>query len=673
MVAADGPFVRPRSGRRLVALFGITILLPALLLAALGARTIRQERRIADQQLRERIERAADLVLLDIEREVRSWQSAVEQFASSDRSASALPPTVRSALSEPGSGVILSSTERGPVPWPEQQILYSPRSDVASPDGVDRAFSAAEAAELRDGNQARALELYRQALAAATTPQVRAAALHRTARTLRKLRRDDDALAAYRQLSTTHEWIGAVPADLIARYEICAILAGPSRSAPVGTAARDLYNDLVDGRWRLEKSRYFYYSAALRALLAADRSWHADAVRLARIEERKTWLTEAAIEWLDHGMVRATGGSQRFVVIQTDRRRPSAMLLSTVWLAEHVWPRTVASTLTRGFDVTLTASDGRPLFATRATRTEEATSGVSIARMLDRSQTPWRVTVTPRDPAALAADVSRRQTVYLIMLGLVVALLGSGSYLTLRVVRREIEIARLESDFVSTVSHEFRSPLTGIRQLGELLARGRVPSEARRQQYYEHIVRESDRLTRLVENVLDFARMDRSRREYRIERLDTSRWLRAIVDEARSVASKDGPRIVATIPEPLPPVDADPAALACAVHNLIDNAVKYSPGREAVWVDAAACDGHVAIRVRDEGVGIGDDDRRHIFDRFYRTRAEISREVKGAGLGLTLVAHIVHAHGGTVSCNSRLGEGSTFAIHLKAADSAKGG
>jgi signal transduction histidine kinase len=668
MVRAVGPFVRPRSGRRLLALFALTILLPALLLAALGVRAIRQERRLAEQQAREALERAADLALLDVEREVRSWRSTLERFASTRTVSGDLPPTLRVAFSEPGVGLVLSSGAPRPFAWPERQFLYrSP--ELVSPVGLETSFSVAESAELRDGNPVRALELYRTAFARARSTQLRAAALQRVARTLRKLHRDGEALEAYRQLSAIDEWIGAVPAELIARYETSAILASQNSSAGASAAALHLYKDLVDGRWPLEKTRYLYYSTAVRGLITGDPA-DADARRLSRIEERKTRLTEAGMDWLENGALPAAA-AQRYVLIETEGQPRSAMLLSTEWLAAHMWPRTLASTVARGVDLSLTGPHGQRVFTTAPSRIDDVQrSGISAVRMLNSLQTSWHLTVTPRDPATFVSDVSRRQTMYLVMLGLVVALLASGSYLTFRVVKREVEIARLQSDFVSTVSHEFRSPLTGIRQLAEMLARGRVPSEGRRQEYYDHIVRESDRLTRLVENVLDFSRMEDGRRQYRMERLETTRWLRGVIDEARSAVSEIGPRIEAAIPEPLPSIDADPTALACAVHNLIDNAVKYSPGREAVWVDADARDGRIAIRVHDRGVGITEQDRRYIFDRFYRARADITREVKGAGLGLSLVARIVQAHGGVVTCESRPGEGSTFAIHLNASDAA---
>jgi two-component system phosphate regulon sensor histidine kinase PhoR len=187
------------------------------------------------------------------------------------------------------------------------------------------------------------------------------------------------------------------------------------------------------------------------------------------------------------------------------------------------------------------------------------------------------------------------------------------------------------------------------------------------------IVQESDRLARLVENILDFSRMEEGRREYRYEPLDPTPWLRKLAADFEAEIAVSGVAVEADIADGLPAVSADREALGSAVRNLLDNAVKYSPGAKTVWLDASAEGGEIRIAVRDRGVGISEQDRKHIFDRFYRADGEISKRVKGAGLGLSLVRYIVTAHGGTVECQSRVGEGSTFKIRLPAAPVTRGG
>jgi len=236
--------------------------------------------------------------------------------------------------------------------------------------------------------------------------------------------------------------------------------------------------------------------------------------------------------------------------------------------------------------------------------------------------------------------------------------------LTLRTVSRELAVARLKSQFVSAVSHEFRTPLTGIRHYGEMLLHDRVTTEERRHHYYAQVVGAAERLSRLVEDVLDFARMEEGRQQYKTEPIDTTSWLRGSASEFKATLTTDR-RVECAIPDVLPAILGDAAALTRAIQNLLDNAVKYSPASPTVWLSARAEEGEVFVDVRDEGVGIPRDEQAHVFDRFFRGR-ETASTTRGAGLGLSLVQHIVAAHGGRVSLSSEPGRGTTMTVALPA-------
>lgn len=293
--------------------------------------------------------------------------------------------------------------------------------------------------------------------------------------------------------------------------------------------------------------------------------------------------------------------------------------------------------------------------------------GPLVTRVLQSVEFPLRLQVRPKNPAVLYAEARRRQAVYMGMLGVVLALLVFGGYFTVRALRTELAVAQIKSDFVSTVSHEFRSPLAGINQLGEMLRDGRVKDETTRQRYYEMIVRETQRLRRLVENVLDFSRMEEGRKRYHLEPFETTPWLQQITEDFREEVASVGFRLEATVPEDLPVVIGDREALTTAVHNLLDNAAKYSRDSKTVWLEASPNGDGLSVTIRDRGAGISDQDKPHIFEKFYRGGGDLRQQVKGAGLGLNLVRHIVAAHGGAVDFESREGEGSAFTLHLKSA------
>jgi signal transduction histidine kinase len=547
--------------------------------------------------------------------------------------------------------------------WPS---LGEEHREKAAPSSS--AFTRAESLELLQKDYPGAIRIYKELLDSAT-PQLRPFYLHRLARSYRKAGLTDAALQAYRELAQLEPArIGTLPVDLIASFEICALLAESGESTGLAKSALGFYQDLVQSRWKIEKAHFCYYSERVGEWLSDGSVPEEDMRRLQKLLERKLALTEAVEALLPEPrrVLAASAGAH----LAFWKSNPfTALVLSASFLESGCWPAIFSAGLEKRFRFTLSSPEGERVYGAAA----NGRAALEVLRTLMIDNRPWLLQVWSQDPDALYSDLQRKQSLFMAMLIVTVALLGFGGYLTARTVKRELEIARMRADFVSTVSHEFRSPLTGIRQLGEMLLDGRVRSEEKQRGYYRLIVQESRRLGRLVENILDFSRMEEGRKEYRFAPLNTSIWLRRLVEDFQSELVQNGISIVSHIPDELPPLSGDAEALGCAVHNLLDNAVKYSPASKTVWLDVKTEDGRIAIAVRDQGAGISEQDQRHIFEKFYRGDGEISRKVKGAGLGLSLVKHTVTAHGGDVECASRLGEGSTFTIRLPVAPPAAGG
>lgn len=240
-----------------------------------------------------------------------------------------------------------------------------------------------------------------------------------------------------------------------------------------------------------------------------------------------------------------------------------------------------------------------------------------------------------------------------------------------RTARREVALAEMKSNFVADVSHELKTPLALIRLFGETLQTGRVRDEAKRQEYYSVITRESTRLTNLIENILDFARIDSGRKEYAMRRVDVAKVVEEMYAAYRVELDHGGFEHELTIQPDLPLVDADRDAIAQAVLNLISNGIKYSGDEKYLHIDLKRDTRRgrrgVLISVEDHGIGIRPEDRAHLFEGFYRSSDQRVRGKRGTGLGLALVKHIVDAHGGYLDVESRLVRGSTFRIFLPAA------
>ena len=227
------------------------------------------------------------------------------------------------------------------------------------------------------------------------------------------------------------------------------------------------------------------------------------------------------------------------------------------------------------------------------------------------------------------------------------------------------ELSDLKSYFVSSVSHELKMPLTSIRMFAEIMNKRRSTLRAKEsKEYLEIIEGESERLTRLIENILDFSRIERGTKEYSFDAADISEVVRRSVAAMRYEFHKQGATLRVHLPRNLPEIHADRDALEETILNLLSNAVKYSLGKKAVTLTVKLTGPWLDIAIADKGMGIAEADLPHVFEEFYRARSEKTRHVGGMGLGLPLARHIAEAHGGRMLVKSAIGKGSTFTIRL---------
>ncbi|HSS37715.1 MAG TPA: ATP-binding protein, partial [Polyangia bacterium] len=263
------------------------------------------------------------------------------------------------------------------------------------------------------------------------------------------------------------------------------------------------------------------------------------------------------------------------------------------------------------------------------------------------------------------AETERLLGVLLVPVSTVIIALGLGVvWLSVRAERRA---SQMKSDFIANVSHELKTPLSLIRMFGELLMTGKHKGEAMTREYGAIITRESERLAHLIDNVLDFARLERGKASYSFAEGRLEDVVERALDVFRHRIEKEKLRLTTEIEPNLPPVRMDENAMTLVLLNLVDNAVKYAGDGGEVVVRLRRMPGAVALSVVDHGSGIAPDEQGRIFDRFYRATSARARNVRGSGIGLALVKHIAEAHGGRVEVESAVGRGSTFTVTLPAA------
>jgi signal transduction histidine kinase len=264
-----------------------------------------------------------------------------------------------------------------------------------------------------------------------------------------------------------------------------------------------------------------------------------------------------------------------------------------------------------------------------------------------------------RTIAAIAESSSRPQLALMTMLALGMA---AGVFFVARAAAREVRLAELKSNFVASVSHDLKTPLALIQLFAETLELGRVRTPERATEYYRIINGEAKKLTRLIENILDFSRMEAGLRPYRTVPADIGDVTRDVVARLQSQFEQGRFNVAVRVEPNLPSVDIDAGAVQQAIENLLANAMKYSREHRDIEVDVAREGGSVVVRVADHGIGIARRDLRHVFRKFYRVESGLGGGPQGCGLGLAIVDHTMRGHRGTVSVQSEPGHGSTFTL-----------
>jgi signal transduction histidine kinase len=345
----------------------------------------------------------------------------------------------------------------------------------------------------------------------------------------------------------------------------------------------------------------------------------------------------------------------------------AGLIVDNRFFKERYLPRVIANSYPNLFEndahscliITVRDSAERLLYSTRPPRSGEDEMWMTVPFIF----TDWRVGVQTGDltPEQWAR---RNFTTNLSLSILMTIILIGGIILALRAASREMKLSQMKTDFVSNVSHELRTPLSSIRVFGEFLKLGRVRTEKIRE-YGEYIETESRRLTQLINNILDFSKIESVQKNYHFEKAD----LEALIAETLKTFEVSLIQNRFTVDfeppdSPLPLAIIDPDAIVQAFTNLIDNAVKYSGSSKEIKIRLGQVNGFITVSVADYGIGIPKEDREKIFEKFYRVSTGLVHDVKGNGLGLSIVKHIVEAHRGKVIVESESGKGSTFTIYL---------
>ena len=635
-------FISRRSGRRWWWGFALLIAAPALALALLGLRVARLESLERAQQIREQQTQLARLADTTIGTTLATVQHDLARTETSSIAARDYAVFVL----EPG-GRLVFPQDRTYFPDPRKPEFRSgPRWGRATEQLIERA----QTADQQRTSDASSL-------------------LHQIGKTEPRLRGWADLVLARRQFESGDAsaltnlanpfWIrsdGLTPTGLPAALLAATYVEGVSpadraRFAPLLQATLD---GLRGGRWLFSFEERRVFDEELRRLLEL-----AGAHPPGEDSRLSEW---ASIEHLARSVRPSDSPS--------DLDPAAPFLLLWFHRPDGAW---MGAAVARGRLAGLIGAALHPLFSTHP-------FGVSVRKvkgpaiwtrppvaMLAGAPTPldavggWELVFGA--PAERSAFDGRRLLWYGFTLVMVMTM-AVGLAVTLFVVRREVALNRLQSDFVAAVTHEFKSPITSIRLLMERLGAGRLRTPAAAGEYHDAINRETDRLERLVNRVLESQKIQSGVKQYRfvlgslVQMAESSIWrLRPQADEKNIAVDLE---IGGEIPE----IRMDQTAVSDALDNLMDNAIKYSPEGGRIAIRIEKLDGYLCVEVQDQGIGIDPDDLPRIFDRFYRGRRGDQQNVHGTGLGLALVKAAAEGHGGVVDVISAPGQGARFCLRL---------
>ena len=695
--------------KRAIIIFAATILLLSVILTIFAIREAEREKLVREREIEEEQKRSAELIIDQVKTIISDAEGRIiRQISGSQVQSHGTELTEfckRIAEGEEIIDEIFLIREKGEVIFPFFKPLFfiaEERQNIR--EGFTRVeanplFKKAEASEFKTKNYLLAIRSYQKLMDKASDNSSRAVLLNHIGRSYTKSGKHLKAIEAYQKILKEYPneiSYDGIPLGIIALYQIGTIYLNIDRKINGDEAFIELYKNLLESRWPLTKSQFHFYRNKVKDILKTSmaeiteqedekilmKKWEELQIReeeqLGRMNHIENLIqkifpfieTKRSADGAVPGNfyhISETIGKEIYLISYTLLAKNSifGVKIDSEVMAERLLPQILGKLpLREDWLVQVRDEFGNVLAGQDMTNLKDSVPPLSYSERFEDNFLPWKVNIYQTDPGSAERQFNLRRTIYILTVAVVIVAILFGGFLAIRSIAKELQIAKLKSEFVSTVSHEFRTPLTSIRYLAELLQRGRVQEDNKKQQYYETITSESERLSRLIENILDFSKIEAGMKEYKFEETDMAKL-------AEDVAARFGEQVAGEkfvieqeISNQMPKVFVDKEAVSRALFNLFDNAFKYSEGSLKVYLRVWSDEENIFLEVKDEGIGISKKDQAKIFEKFYRSGDVHHTSVKGSGIGLTLVAHIIKAHEGDVLLESELGKGTKVTIRL---------
>jgi signal transduction histidine kinase len=694
--------------KKIIFIFLLAIFIPSLIAAYLSLSTFPKRREVVKNLLESNLWISGEGALRSVEGALLEY----EQKALKPENFTSLIRSEKTDRIDPSSSMfVVNTTGRYFLLDADFKIVFPEMAGENTPgiqfekeiqnNRFGQLFTEAENFEFAQKDYPLAVELYKECTVYAPSDRYRAIAFEGLGRCLLSSKKYAEASKVYDDLSKNYGQYpnkAGHPYGIVAAFQLYEIAREKNDEENYLEILLNLYKQIRDGIWIINQPAYDFYVSEIESILSnglVNGKFPGFQKTYTEIQKHQSSYRETLLftDFLERNAVPGikdklslprsnnAGTQDRFPLasedelflisytVLTDFQSGQNFYGGLCWdlnyLKDQIIPQILEDiSKDSGLNFLIVNESARNI----ATGETQSTSEKSVALAFRTFPLPWKLLASHPEIEAIEKSARREIFFYGFFLTVIVALMLLGAVLIARDISRESETTLLKTEFVNNISHELKTPLTLIRLYGETLQRKGNLTNREKEECYEIITKESERLSHLINNVLDFSRIETGRKEFDLRKGYLQDITRDTLESYSYHLEKKGFVIHSDIDRDLPEMNFDAESIASVLVNLLSNAMKFSPDKKEVTLKLFRDNGNAVLQVSDKGIGISQKEIPKIFKRFYQSENKNISESRGSGLGLTLVKHIVEAHGGIIKVESDVGKGSIFSVILPMVD-----
>jgi len=698
-----------RNQKKLILIFLLTIFLPSVTLSVFGLIALRNERYKIEQQFREEQLGFIDYTKSKVNQSFNELEWELQYLVQTPSFINKNYPEINSLIENhlqvnPLSEqffVVFEGNNPWFPPFHGEESGYTPVTMKEFTAQQKRILEQAEFNEFSQKNYQEAVSHLKELLKTTEDHNLKGQILNRLARNHVKQNNLDEAIAIYREIIQNFSDARTSSGTLLpvtVRLQLVECFHRSNLNEEALKETLQAYEEIIRNSYNLSENQFSAYASMAREKFGSIRDEYpemisSDTAYVTNFESlnalyqnqinkwqvistlKEDCISDISMDLMQEGESSENTlryskmiGTEDFLIISSlipDETRTIPQGIVGIKISNTILEDSLLTDILKNADwnanesLTVTDLNGRAIMGNK---TDSAETG-GIVSFFDDNFPPWRIEAGGNQTRPLLFEGILKSYYFWAILFMMV-ILGFGIVIIGRTISHEKEVLKLKSDFVSSVSHEFKTPITSIKALTERLLEGTVKDEARMKEYYSVIAQDTENLSHLVGNILDISKMEEGKKQYDFEETNFKEWMEQIISDFFSKATGRTHSFHPDAGHQSKPVNIDRNAMKLAVYNLLDNAVKFSSENSEIRVILEKQGNKQLLQISDEGIGILPNETVKIFEKFYRGKSALNHSATGTGLGLTIVKQIVDAHGGEVLVESEPGKGSTFSILL---------